>query len=152
EIESLKRAFWRSYVLDDEIALDGRAIERAMGSYDSYSNRPTVLLEFNRAGAERFGDVTSQIVGHKLATTLDGEVKSAPIINSAIRGGRAQITMGGGDPRKQETERDELLTVLGAGGGLPRGGHIVEARYVEPDSIAGKLLLARLVLAALAGG
>ena len=57
-------------------------------------------LDFNRYGSRVFGDLTSQIVGKKLATILDDKVKSAPIINGAIRGGRASITMGGSDARR----------------------------------------------------
>jgi preprotein translocase subunit SecD len=74
-----------------------------------------VLLDFNRFGSRVFGDLTSQIVGKKLATILDGKVKSAPIINGAIRGGRAQISLGGGDVYRQEKERDELVNVLKTG-------------------------------------
>jgi len=141
---------WRSYVIDDAVALDGGAIANAIGGYDPNTNRPIVMLEFTREGSFMFGDLTARIVGHKLATVLDGEVKSAPIINSAIRGGRAQITMGGGDALKQEKERDALVHTLGSGV-LPRGGHIVEARYVEPESTFVRLMLARLLLAALCG-
>ena len=62
-----------------------------------------------------FGDLTGEIVGKKLATILDDKVKSAPIINGAIRGGRASITMGGSDPVRQEQERNELVNVLKTG-------------------------------------
>lgn len=110
-----KRAYWRSYFLDRAIKLTGTSISNAMGSYDPNTNRPIVLLDFNRYGSRVFGDLTEAIVGKKLATILDETVKSAPIINGAIRGGRASITMGGGDPRRQEIERDELVNVLRTG-------------------------------------
>jgi preprotein translocase subunit SecD len=51
----------------------------------------------------------------KFATILDDKVKSAPIINEAIRGGRCQITMGGGDQMQKEKERDDLVAVLKTG-------------------------------------
>lgn len=107
--------YWRTYFLDRAIRLTGTAISNAMGSYDPNTNRPIVLLDFNRYGTRVFGDLTEQIVGKKLATILDDNVKSAPIINGAIHGGRASITMGGGDPRRQEIERDELVNVLRTG-------------------------------------
>jgi preprotein translocase subunit SecD len=109
------RSYWRSYYLDREVKLTGSAISDAMGSYDPNTNRPIVLLDFNRYGSRVFGDLTAEIVGKKLATILDDKVKSAPIINGAIRGGRASITMGGSEPTRQEQERDELVNVLKTG-------------------------------------
>lgn len=110
-----KRPFWRSYYLDRAVRLTGTSISNAMGGYDPNTNRPIVLLDFNRYGGRVFGDLTAEITGKKLATILDDKVKSAPIINGAIRGGRASITMGGSDPRRQEIERDELVNVLKTG-------------------------------------
>jgi preprotein translocase subunit SecD len=110
-----QRPFWRSYYLDRAVRLTGSSIANAMGSYDPNTNRPIVLLDFNRYGGRVFGDLTAEITGKKLATILDEKVKSAPIINGAIRGGRASITMGGGDARRQEIERDELVNVLKTG-------------------------------------
>ena len=110
-----KRSFWRSYYLDRTVRLTGSAIHDATPSYDSNTNRPIVLLDFNRFGSRVFGDLTAEIIGKKLATILDDKVKSAPIINGAIRGGRASITMGGSDVSRQESERDELVNVLKTG-------------------------------------
>jgi preprotein translocase subunit SecD len=86
-----------------------------MQNYDPNTNRPLVLLDFNRYGGRVFGDVTAQIVGMKFATILDDRVKSAPIINGAIRGGRASITMGGNEPTVQEREAQQLVAVLKTG-------------------------------------
>ena len=110
-----QRKYWRTYYLEREVRLTGTSISNAYGSYDPNTNRPVVLLDFNRFGSRVFGDLTTQIVGKKLATILDGKVKSAPIINTPIRGGRAQITLGGGDVYRQEKERDELVNVLKTG-------------------------------------
>lgn len=109
------RHFWRTYYMERTVKLTGSAISDAMGSYDPNTNRPIVLLDFNRYGGRIFGDVTAQIVGMKFATILDDKVKSAPVINGAIRGGRASITMGGGNADVQERERDELVAVLKTG-------------------------------------
>ncbi|MEO6776904.1 MAG: protein translocase subunit SecD [Kofleriaceae bacterium] len=110
-----RRVHWRSYYLERAVRLTGSAISNATGTYDQTTNRPVVSLEFNRFGGRIFGDVTSQIVGMKFATILDGKVKSAPTINGAIRGGRAQITMGGTDVVTMEKERDDLVAVLKTG-------------------------------------
>lgn len=134
-----QRTFWRTYFLERAVRLTGSAISNAMMSYDPNTNRPNVLLDFNRYGGRIFGDVTSQIVGMKFATILDDKVKSAPIINGAIRGGRAAITMGGSDPRVQEQEAEALVAVLKTGS-LPAPLREESAAEVGPslgkDSIA----------------
>jgi preprotein translocase subunit SecD len=109
------RPYWRSYYLWRAVRLTGTAITNAMGSFEPNTGRPIVLLDFNRYGARVFGDLTAEIVGQKLATILDGKVQSAPIINGAIRGGRASITMGGGDAERQVKDRDSLVNVLKTG-------------------------------------
>lgn len=112
-----KYKFWRTYYLERAVRLTGSAISSAMASHDPNTNRAVVLLDFNRFGGRIFGEVTSQIVGMKFATILDDKVKSAPTIQSAIRGGRAQITMGGGstDGAIQEREANDLVAVLKTG-------------------------------------
>ncbi|MEP6864244.1 MAG: protein translocase subunit SecD [Deltaproteobacteria bacterium] len=110
-----RRNRWRSYYLERAVRLTGSSISGASGTYSQTTNRPEVSLEFNRFGGRVFGDVTSQIVGMKFATILDDKVKSAPTINTAIRGGRASITMGGSDATRMEKERDDLVAVLKTG-------------------------------------
>jgi preprotein translocase subunit SecD len=109
------RKFWRTYYLQRGVELTGSAVSNAYGQYDQNTNRPIVIVEFNRFGGRVFGDLTDKIVGMKLATILDDKVKSAPTINQAIRGGRASITMGAGDPTVAEKERDDLVNVLKTG-------------------------------------
>ena len=126
-----KRNYWRTYYLDRAVRLTGSGISNAMGSYDPNTNRPIVLLDFNRYGSRVFGDLTAQIVGKKLATILDDKVKSAPIINGAIRGGRASITMGGSNASRMEKERNELVNVLKTGS-LPAPLHEESSSEVGP--------------------
>ena len=111
-----KRPYWRTYYLERAVRLTGTAITNAQVSYEPNTGRPVVLLDFNRYGGRVFGDLTAQIVGQKLATILDDKVKRAPIINTAIRGGRASITMGGSrDGDRQLAEAKELENVLKTG-------------------------------------
>jgi len=109
------RPYWRSHYLERRSELTGRSISNATSSRDPNTSQAIVLLDFNRHGTQLLADVTARLVGKKLAFVLDGTVKSAPIINGAIRGGRASITMGGMDPAAQEREAHELVTVLKAG-------------------------------------
>jgi preprotein translocase subunit SecD len=125
------RTRWRTYYLDRAVRLTGSAIANAVGSQDQNTGQPIVLLDFNRYGSRLFGELTSQIVGKKLATILDDKVKSAPTINGPIRGGRAQITLGGGDVTHQEREREELVNVLKTGS-LPAPLRVDTAQKVGP--------------------
>lgn len=55
------------------------------------TNEPTVLLHFNREGADIFADVTRENVGKPLGIFLDGALISSPVIVEAILGGTTQI-------------------------------------------------------------
>jgi len=109
------RPYWRSYYLWRAVRLTGTAITNAQGGFEPNTGRAVVLLDFNRYGGRAFGDLTAEIAGQKLATILDDKVKSAPTINTAIRHGRASITMGGADANRQLKDRDDLVNVLKTG-------------------------------------
>ena len=113
--EEGQKPFWKTYFLDRAVRLSGSAISNAMASYDPQTNQPIVLVDFNRYGGRVFGDLTAANVGKKIATILDDKVKSAPIINGPIRGGRCSITMGGSNTRVQEKEAVDLVAVLKTG-------------------------------------
>jgi len=144
-----QRIAWRTYLVSTTVALDGSDVANATGSYDPNTNRPIVMLEFTKKGGRTFGDLTARIQGHKLATMLGGVIKSAPVINGPIRGGRASITMGGSDPVAMEHERNVLVDVLKAGS-LPLGGLLHDGRWVAPAQ-ASRVALAHVLVALFAG-
>jgi hypothetical protein len=145
-----RRIEWRAYMLSKAVPIDGTMISAAYGSYEPNTGRPIVLLDFTSEGADVFCELTQRIVGNKLATVLGGRIRSAPIINSAICGGRASITMGGSDPEYQLRERDMLIEVL-RHGGLPTGGTIEDRTWMPPANARTQELLGRLLLGLLAG-
>ncbi len=53
---------------------------------------PQIDFQLSDDGAKKFGDVTKENVGHRLAIVLDGELYSAPNIQSPIETGNGQIT------------------------------------------------------------
>ena len=53
---------------------------------------PQIDFTLNDNGAKRFGDVTRNNIGRRLAIVLDGQLYSAPTIQSAIETGNGQIT------------------------------------------------------------
>lgn len=141
---------FRAYLLASEALIDGTMIASAVGAFEPNTHRPIVLLELTREGGNRFCELTRAITGRKLAMLLGGEVRSAPIINSAICGGRASISMGGADPDKQLRERDMILGVL-SHGALPPGGKVRDLTRFAPANTAVQTLLGRLLLGLLAG-
>ena len=55
-------------------------------------NEPYVSVDFNRRGATEFAQITGENVKRRLAIILDDVVRSAPVIQERIGGGKAQIT------------------------------------------------------------
>jgi preprotein translocase subunit SecD len=81
---------WRTYVVTHDAALDGADIATANlvgGDTDALS------IAFTPDGAEKLSDLTASIAGHKLAVLIDGTVAAAPVVQSRIDGGTAQITL-----------------------------------------------------------
>jgi SecD/SecF fusion protein len=83
-------------------------------------------VDFNRRGAAEFGRITGENVKRRLAIILDGIVRSAPVIQERIGGGKAQIT-GSYTP----AEGHDLAIVLRAGA-LPATVKIVQNITVGP--------------------
>jgi preprotein translocase subunit SecD len=115
DAEENQKPFWRTYYLDRAVRLSGSAVLEASQNVDPQTNHPVVLVDFNRYGGRVFGDLTAANIGKKIATILDDKVKSAPIINEPIRGGRCSITMGGSNTIVQEKEAKDLVAVLKTG-------------------------------------
>ncbi|MDE3066432.1 MAG: protein translocase subunit SecD [Verrucomicrobiota bacterium] len=53
---------------------------------------PQVEFTLTAAGAKRFAEVTRNNVGHRMAIVLDGQLYSAPVIQSPIETGSGEIT------------------------------------------------------------
>ena len=70
---------------------------------------------FKSQGAKRFEEVTGKNLGKRMAVILDGNVYTAPNIQSKIAGGRAQITLGSGNFNKLMKEARDIALVLRAG-------------------------------------
>jgi len=71
-------------------ALTGEHVKRAFAFFDQQGYG--VSLELDSEGAKIFDDVAAQNKGRQMAILLDGEVISAPVLQSDHFGGRCQIT------------------------------------------------------------
>ena len=125
------------YVLDAAPVVTGEDLTDAQPSFDQ-NGRPAVNFRFNPAGGRKFGDYTAKNIGAPFAIVLDGEVISAPVIQSHISGGSGIIT--GNFTLEESTE----LAILLRAGALPAEMTFLEERTIGPelgqDSIdAGKI-------------
>lgn len=72
--------------------LTGRYLDKAELSFDPITQESLIQLQFNQEGAQLFEEFTTKNVGKPLAIFLDGQILSAPVVQEAISGGKAQIT------------------------------------------------------------
>ena len=74
--------------------LDGRLLQNAQLQFDSTTQKPMVVLNFNDEGKALFAKITGENVGKTLAIFLDGSLIQAPTIQEVIDTGTARITGG----------------------------------------------------------
>lgn len=117
----------RPILLSKVSSLTGEAIKNAYIGMDEYG-LPSVKIEFNEKGIDKFAKVTSEHINERLAIVLDGKVISAPVIRSRIDSGQAEITKGGGF----EAEEANILSVILRSGALPAPMLIEEERTIGP--------------------
>jgi preprotein translocase subunit SecD len=94
-LQSLKEEEIKNLSLDDVYAptgLDGRLLKNAQLEFDTTTQKPMVILNFNDEGKALFAKVTAENVGRTLAIFLDGNMIQAPRIQESIDNGTARIT------------------------------------------------------------
>jgi len=72
--------------------LDGEYITGAQLIFDPTTGQPQVQIQFNSEGGDIFERITAANVGKPLAIFLDNQLIEAPVVQSAIAGGKALIT------------------------------------------------------------
>lgn len=110
---------------DGNVVLTGKDLKDAKAQI-SNGNQSVVGLEFNDEGGKKFADLTARNIGKQIAIVLDGDVLTAPVVQEAITGGRAQIS---GSRTMEEAER---LAILLRSGSLPVKIEVMENRTVGP--------------------
>jgi preprotein translocase subunit SecD len=102
-----------------------------------------VTFNLNKGGSKKFADITTKLIGERLAIVLDGTVQSAPTVQSAITGGQGEIT---GNFSAQEAKN--LAVVLNSGA-LPVELARLNVQTVSP--LLGKESLRQGLIAGLVG-
>ncbi|MDB9760847.1 protein translocase subunit SecD [Pelagibacteraceae bacterium] len=113
--------------VNKRVVISGDNLIDAQPQFDTQSNQPMVLFTLDRVGAQKFGKITTENVGRRLAIVLDNSVISAPQIREPITAGTGTIT--GGFSFQESTD----LALLLRSGALPAPINIVEERTVGPD-------------------
>ncbi|MDE6351971.1 MAG: protein translocase subunit SecD, partial [Muribaculaceae bacterium] len=72
-------------------ALDGSCVIAASSDFDNLQGN-VVSMTMNNEGAKQWARITGNNIGKSIAILLDDYVYSFPNVNSAIEGGRSQIT------------------------------------------------------------
>ena len=114
-------------MVNKRVVISGENLIDAQPKFDSQSNQPIVSFTLDRLGAQKFGKITTENVGKRLAIVLDNAVISAPQIREPITGGTGTIS--GGFSFQESTD----LALLLRSGALPAPINIVEERSVGPD-------------------
>ncbi|PWR03154.1 protein translocase subunit SecD [Meridianimarinicoccus roseus] len=114
------------YIIEDRVVVSGEELTDAQPAFDQ-NGRPAVNFRFNPTGARKFGDYTAENIGNPFAIVLDGEVISAPVIQSHIPGGSGIIT------GRFSVEESTQLAVLLRAGALPAEMTFLEERTIGPE-------------------
>lgn len=90
--------------------LTGKQFKKATLDFDQRTGAPQITLQFDADGTRLFAQITQANIGKTVAIFLDGQVLSAPVVQSAITSGQAVIT---GQFTVQQAK--ELVTRLNSG-------------------------------------
>ena len=117
-------------LVSTQVELTGDSINSAQQDFDE-NGAPAVALRLNNQGAAIFGDLTRANVGKRMAMVLidqgKKEVVTAPVIRTAITGGRVQIS---GAMSVSEAKDTALLLRAGS---LAAPMEIIEERTIGPS-------------------
>lgn len=132
-----------------DTGLNGNYLKKSILSFDSYTNKPQVVLSFNDEGRKLFADITKNNIGKQVAIYLDGEAISSPVIKQEITGGEATIS---GNFTTQEAKM--LVTRLNSGA-LPVPVKLASSQVIEATLgsqakidglLAGKIALSIIII------
>ena len=117
-------------LVSKQVELTGDNINDAQPSFDEMGS-PAVSINLDGSGGTIFGELTAANVGKRMALVLidqgKSEVVTAPVIRSAITGGRVQIS---GSMTTAEANDTSLLLRAGS---LAAPMEIVEERTIGPS-------------------
>jgi len=126
-----------------QTGLNGSLLSRADVGFEQITQEPVIQLSFNSEGADLFQQITARNIGKPLAIYLDNQLLQAPIVQTEISGGQAQIT---GTFTLEETR--QIVRELNAGA-VPVSITLLSQQTVGPT--LGKISLEQSLRAGAAG-
>ena len=108
---------------DGEVIMDGSAVVSAEMGY--LEGQPVVQFTLNEEGTDAFAKATAENIGNVISIELDGEVISAPTVNTAITGGQGYIE------GNFTAESAQQLAMLIQSGALPLDIEQLEVRTIS---------------------
>jgi len=123
--------------------LTGKYLKKSQVEFDPQTNKPEIGIEFNDEGAQIFKELTEKNVGKRIAIAIDNALISAPTVNEAISGGKAQIT--GSFTIKEARELSRNLNA----GALPVPIKLISQQTVGP--VLGEISLKDSLRAGISG-
>ena len=107
--------------------MTGAMLKDARATFDPQYNRPVVSFELDSIGTKIFAEVTKNNIERPLAIILDGNIVSAPRIQSEIPGGAGVIS------GSFSTEEAKDLAVILTSGALPAPVEKIQDMRVGPS-------------------
>lgn len=132
-----------------DTGLTGAHLKRADVQFDQNTGEPQVALQFDSEGSKLFAEITRINLQKPVAIELDGEIISAPTVQSVIENGQAIIS------GKFTINEAKTLAIELNAGALPVPIKLVEQRTIGPtlgsESVQKSLMagLIGLILVAL---
>ena len=127
----------------DNVIIEGAMVKNAQAAQDE-NGRPCVSFELNDEGAKLFAEGTAANLGKTISIELDGEVISAPTVNSVISGGQGQITSSSFTAEEAKTLANLILS-----GALPLNLSQLEVSAIS--ATLGDTALDRALMAGIIG-
>jgi len=146
----VKEHYYRTYLLHSKTELTGDYISDARAAMDNSqgAGRPVVVFTMTPEGGRLMEKLTSNNLGRRMATVLDGMVETAPYIQGKIST-NGQITLGSGRPYQEMYEEANDIALVLKAGALPAPVTIYEERTV--GATLGPELIKKGTTAALVG-
>jgi preprotein translocase subunit SecD len=99
----------------NKIILEGTDVVDAKPQVDQQNGGTDVGLKLSAEGGKKFTAATARLVGKRIAIFMDDMFISAPVVETAITGTDARITLGGTDVKAQGAEAKDLADTIRSG-------------------------------------
>lgn len=122
--QSTEAAYFPTLENTKETGLTGKDLKKAELAFDPTTGEPLVAFEMTAEGGQKFGELTTRLVGQPLPIFLDEFPLSAPVVRTPITEGSGSIT--GGFTR----EGAKQLALQLSAGALPAPINIIEQKNI----------------------